>query len=568
MDQSSTIHGWLDALGSFMSDLSGWVWGLPLLVLLFGTHLYLTFRLRFIQSYILTAIRLSLKREKEGTGDVSQFGALTTALAATIGTGNIVGVATAVAAGGPGAVLWMWLTGVFGIATKYSEALLAVRFRVKTPDGQMAGGPMYALERGLKSRWGALATVLAVIFALFTAIAAFGIGNMVQANSISVMLHESFSVPAWVSGILLAVLTAFVILGGIKSIARVCEKLVPFMALFYVIGCIILLALKWETLGESFLLILSSAFSGHAALGGFLGAGAKEAARYGIARGLFSNESGLGSAPIVAAAAQTKNPVRQALVSSTGTFWDTVVVCAITGLVIVNSGDWINPVCSLERLSPETVSALEKSGVMSSSGKILFEKLPADRKTELALAGAFSSITLAQDKLPAGVIGKLREAKIEASSVQSFDALPEALKLEIASSDAWHPHAPKGAALTKAAFAEIPTIGPIVLAVGLLTFVFSTILGWSYYGEKAIEYLFGSRAIRPYRYAWVVAVMLGSVLKLNVVWDFADAANGLMAVPNLISLLALSSVIVGDTKKYLWEGNLDEEVHLDGEPLA
>ncbi|MBP7635313.1 alanine:cation symporter family protein, partial [Candidatus Ozemobacteraceae bacterium] len=518
--------------------------------------------------YILTAIKLSLKREKEGTGDVSQFGALTTALAATIGTGNIVGVATAVAAGGPGAVLWMWMTGVFGIATKYSEALLAVRFRVVTPDGQMAGGPMYALERGLKARWGVLASALAVIFALFTAIAAFGIGNMVQANSISAMLHESFSVPTWVSGLLLTVLTAFVILGGIKSIARVCEKLVPFMAIFYVIGCIILLALKWETIGESFMLIVSSAFSGHAALGGFVGAGVKEAARYGIARGLFSNESGLGSAPIVAAAAQTKNPVRQALVSSTGTFWDTVVVCAITGLVIVNSGDWINPVCNIERLTPATRTSLEKTQRITPSGKIVFDKLSPEQKSELALEGAFSSILLDTENLPAELAGKLAQARIKADAIRSFDALPEPLKHEVAATGAWKPLAPKGAALTKAAFAEIPTIGPIVLAVGLLTFVFSTILGWSYYGEKAVEYLFGSRAIKPYRYAWVVAVMLGSMLKLNVVWDFADAANGLMAVPNLISLLALSSVIVGDTRKYLWEGNLDAEIHLDIQPRA
>ncbi len=568
MDQSTTVHGWLDALGSFMSEFSGWVWGLPLLVLLFGTHLYLTFRLRFIQRYILSAIKLSLKREKEGNGDVSQFGALTTALAATIGTGNIVGVATAVASGGPGAVLWMWLTGVFGIATKYSEALLAVRYRVVTPSGQMAGGPMYALERGLKARWGKLAAVLAVIFASFTAIAAFGIGNMVQANSIAEMLREGYNVPAWLSGLVMMVLTAVVILGGIKSIANVCEKLVPFMAFFYVAGCLTLLAMKWSTIGDSFLLILSSAISGKAALGGFLGAGVKEAARYGIARGLFSNESGLGSAPIVAAAAQTKNPVRQALVSSTGTFWDTVVVCAMTGLVIVNSGDWTNPVCNLERLAPATRASLEQAQLVTPSGKVVFEKLTAEQKTTLAFEGAFSSIVIDIQKLTPELAGKLKNAGIEAPSVKSFEPLPEPLKREVATSDAWRPLAPKGAALTKAAFAEIPTVGPLILAVGLLTFVFSTILGWSYYGEKAVEYLFGSGAIKPYRYAWVVAVMLGSVLKLNVVWDFADAANGLMAVPNLISLLALSSVIVGDTKKYLWEGNLDAEVHLEEEPRA
>ncbi len=438
-----------------LAGISDFIWGWPLLVLLVGTHVFLTFRLGFIQRHLWTAIKISLRREKEGTGDVSQFGALTTALAATIGTGNIVGVATAVAAGGPGAVLWMWLTGVFGIATKYAEALLSVRFRVTMPDGSMAGGPMYVLERGMKARW------LGVVFAALTAVAAFGIGNTVQANSIAALAQETFGISPWLSGGLLTALTGIVILGGIQSIARVCELLVPFMAGFYVIGCAYLLLIHVETLPATFRLILSSAFSGQAAIGGFLGAGMKEAIRFGVARGLFSNESGLGSAPIVAAAAMTKNPVRQALVSSTGTFWDTVVVCAMTGLVVVNSGDW-----------------------------------------------------------HAGL---------------------------------------KGAALTKTAFSHIPHVGPVVLTVGLLTFVFSTILGWSYYGEKAAEYLFGPKAIRPYSVLWVVAVMVGSVATLPVVWSFADIANGMMAIPNLVSLLVLNGVLVSETRKYLWSGNLEKD---------
>jgi AGCS family alanine or glycine:cation symporter len=429
------------------------VWGPPLLVLLFGTHLFLTVRLRFIQRYLGTAIRISFRREKEGEGDVSQFGALMTALAATIGTGNIVGVATAVAAGGPGAVLWMWLTGVFGIATKYAEAVLAVKYRVVTPSGDMGGGPMYVLERGMNAKW------LGVIFAALTAVAAFGIGCMVQANSITSMLHESFGLSVWISGAVLALMTGGVILGGIKSIAAWCGKLVPAMAVLYVLGCLVLLVMHMERIPGSISLIFTSAFTGHAAAGGFLGAGVREAIRFGIARGLFSNESGLGSAPIVAAAARTRNPVRQALVSSSGTFWDTVVVCAMTGLVIVNSGEWMT------------------------------------------------------------------------------DA--------------------RGAALTRAAFADIPTIGPLVLTFGLLTFVFSTILGWSYYGEKAAEYLFGEGAVKPYRVAWVIAVMVGSVSSLPAVWSFADIANGLMAVPNLIALLALSGVAVAETRSYLWEGDLD-----------
>jgi AGCS family alanine or glycine:cation symporter len=438
-----------------LTSISDFVWGPPLLILLFGTHLFLTFRLRFIQRYIGQAIRISLERKPEGEGDVSQFGALMTALAATIGTGNIVGVATAVAAGGPGAVLWMWLTGVFGIATKYAEALLAVKYRVKMPDGTMAGGPMYALEHGMGQRW------LAIAFAVFTAVAAFGIGNMVQANSISSLLHESMGVSPWLSGAVMTALTAVTILGGIRSIARVCEALVPFMAVFYVIGCVILLVMNASTIPETIGLIVSGAFSPQAAVGGFLGAGVREAMRYGIARGLFSNESGLGSAPIVAAAAQTKNPVRQALVSSTGTFWDTVVVCAMTGLVVVNSGEWTKGL--------------------------------------------------------------------------------------------------KGAALTHAAFEELPYVGATVLTIGLLTFVFSTILGWSYYGEKAAEYLAGPRAIFPYRCLWVIAVMVGSVSTLPSVWAFADIANGLMAVPNLISLIALNGVLVAETQKYLWSGNLEKE---------
>jgi len=449
-------------IDAFLTWLNGYLWGPPMLVLLFGTHIFLTFRLRFIQLYTPLAIKISFGRSKEGEGDVSQFGALTTALAATIGTGNIVGVATAVALGGPGAVLWCWLTGVFGISTKYAEALLAVKYRVKTSDGSMLGGPMYALEHGLKMKWAA------VVFSIFTAIAAFGIGNLVQANSISKMAAEMASkwltpesaqrVP-WVVGIVLTILTGAVILGGIKSIARVCERLVPFMAVFYVLGCLVILAFGLKTIPATIALIIKSAFTGQAAAGGFAGATIMMAARAGIARGLFSNESGLGSAPIVAAAAQTRNPVRQALVSSTGTFWDTVVVCAITGLVLVNTGVW-------------------NSGL-------------------------------------------------------------------------------QGEVLTHAAFDTVHSLGPIVLTIGLLTFVFSTILGWSYYGEKAMEYLLGKRAILPYRVAWVAAVMVGSVVVPKVVWNFADAANALMAIPNLIALLLLSGVVVAETRKYLWSGNLD-----------
>ena len=444
----------MENLTQLLDEIAGVVWGPPMLILLVGTHVYLTFRLRFIQRYLGQAIRISLERDAEGEGDVSQFGALTTALAATIGTGNIVGVATAVAAGGPGAVLWMWLTGVFGIATKYAEALLSVKYRVTAADGTMAGGPMYVLERGMRSR------PLGILFAALTAVSAFGIGNTVQANSISTLVRDTFGISTWITGAVMTALTALVILGGIRSISAVCERLVPFMAIFYVAGCLIILALNAAKIPATVALIVSSAFTGHAAVGGFLGAGVREAMRFGVARGLFSNESGLGSAPIVAAAAQTKNPVRQALVSSTGTFWDTVVVCLMTGLVVVQSGEWMKGV--------------------------------------------------------------------------------------------------GGAQLTAAAFGDLPVIGPTVLTIGLLTFVFSTILGWAYYGEKACEYLFGTGSIRIYRLLWVAAVMAGSVLPLPIVWSAADITNALMAIPNLISLLVLTHVIVDETRRDLWSQERSE----------
>ena len=321
----------MEYLNDFFTDLSGLLWGWPMIILLLGTHIFLTIRLRFPQRHLWTAIKLSVSRDKDAAGNVSQFGALATALAATIGTGNIVGVATAVALGGPGAVLWCWLTGLFGISTKYAEGLLAVKYRVKTEDGRLLGGPMYALERGLGWKW------MAVLFAVFTAIASFGIGNTVQANAIATLTYETYQIDPVITGLVIAVLIGLVVLGGIKSIARVCTALVPFMAIFYVIGCIVILILNGQYVWPALKLICVSAFSPEAAGGGFVGSTVMLAARYGIARGLFSNESGMGSAPIVASAAQTRNPVRQALVSSSGTFWDTVIICALTGLVIVSS---------------------------------------------------------------------------------------------------------------------------------------------------------------------------------------------------------------------------------------
>lgn len=449
----------MDYLNAFFTTLSSLLWGWPMIALLLGTHVFLTIRLRFPQLKILKAIKLSVKRDKDASGDVSQFGALATALAATIGTGNIVGVATAISLGGPGAVFWCWLTGVFGIATKYGEGLLAIKYRETTSDGRMLGGPMYALEKGLGWKW------MAVLFAIFTACASFGIGSTVQANAIATITHEAYGVPTTIVGIAVSLLVAAVVLGGVKSIARVCGFLVPFMALFYVLGCIYILSVNGSYVWPAIKLIVGSAFSPQAASGGFAGTSVMLAARYGISRGLFSNESGMGSAPIVAAAARTRNPVRQALVSSTGTFWDTVVICAITGVVIV-------------------------------------------------------------------------------SSILAYP--------DISYTD--------GATLTKMAFDKIPYVGKPLLSFGLLTFAFSTILGWSYYGERAVEYLKGKRWMLVYRVLFIISIFAGSVANLNVVWNLSDCTNALMAIPNLISLLLLNGVIVHETRKYLWRNRLDRKM--------
>jgi AGCS family alanine or glycine:cation symporter len=430
-----------------------------MIVLLLGTHIFLTFRLRIPQRKLLTGIRLSVKKDPNAKGDVSQFGALATALAATIGTGNIVGVATAVALGGPGAVLWCWLTGIFGMSTKYAEGLLAVKYRVRHADGHIYGGPMYALERGLGMKW------LAILFAVFTAMASFGIGCTVQANSIALLAHETFGIPTWIIGVTVCLLAGAVILGGVRAIARVCTILVPFMAILYVVGCIVILCMNGSYVWPAVELILRSAFNPSAAGGGFVGATVMMAARYGIARGLFSNESGMGSAPIVAAAAQTRNPVRQALVSSTGTFWDTVIICALTGLVLV-------------------------------------------------------------------------------SSILAYP--------DISYSD--------GAALTKVAFSKIPYIGAPLLSFGILTFAFSTILGWSYYGESAVNYIEGRRTNRFYRILYIVALFFGSIINLDIIWNIADCMNALMAIPNLVALLFLSGVAARETNRYLWANRLDDEM--------
>ncbi len=450
----------MELFSSIMTAVDDFIWGIPMIVLLFGTHLFMTVRTGFIQRKTFTGVRLSVTRDPDSPGDVSQFQALTTALASTIGTGNIIGVGTAIFLGGPGAVLWCWLTGVFGIATKYSESLIAVKYRVKTPDGKMQGGAMYALERGLGLKW------LGVLFAVLAVFASFGIGCGTQINAIAEVIENNIpmTIPRLVVGLVGGALTAVVIIGGIKSIASVCEKLVPLMAVFYVLGCIIILGINYDFLLPAIGTIVKLAFTPGAVAGGLVGQGIMMAARYGVARGLFSNESGMGSAPLVASAAQTRNPVRQALVSATGTFWDTVVVCLMTGLVLVST--------------------------------------------------------------------IMKNPDIHMDSIAN------------------------GGQLTTAAFSQIPVVGPIILVVGIITFAWSTILGWSYYGERCAQYLWGKKAILPYKIVFVAVTVIGPVLALDLVWTIADILNAFMAVPNLIAVLFLSGVIARETKHYL--NHLDE----------
>ncbi|HPB91106.1 MAG TPA: sodium:alanine symporter family protein [Rugosibacter sp.] len=438
------------AIESLLATLSGWVWGPPMLTLLVGTGLYLTVILKGMQFRALPhALRLIFHKDHGHAGDISHFAALMTALAATVGIGNIVGVATAITLGGPGAVFWMWMTGLVGMATKYSEAVLAVKYREKGPHG-MRGGPMYYLANGAglpKLGW---------LFAFFTALATFGIGNMTQANATAKILESTFHIDPLVTGLVLMILTGLVILGGIKSIGRFSSLLVPIMILGYVGGGLWVLALNVSEIPHAFLLIFDHAFSGSAATGGFAGATLAAAMRYGIARGVFSNESGLGSAPIAAAAARTQDPVKQALVSMTQTFIDTLVVCTMTALVILTSTAWTQGVSASELTSVSFAQTLGQSGA-------------------------------------------------------------------------------------------------VLVAIATALFAYSTLIGWNYYGEKAIEYIFGPKAIPSYRVLFVSLVVVGSLTSLEFVWNFSDLMNGLMAVPNLIALLILSPVIRRETERYFKE---------------
>lgn len=433
------------------------LWGPPLLILLLGTHLFYTFRLRFVQSHLGKAVKLITQKDDQMDGNVAPFAALAVALASTIGTGNVIGVATAISLGGPGAVFWCSVTGIFGMATKYAESLLAVKYRMRDKEGEIHGGPMFTIARGLKWKW------MAVLFCIVGGIAVLGTGNLVQSNAIATIVHKTYGVPQWTVGLAVALLIGMVIMGGLQSIAKVCTWLVPFMSFVYLAGCIALLVVNRAFLGEGIALIVKSAFTSGAAWGGAVGSGFMLAARYGVARGLFSNEAGMGSEPIVAATARTRNAVRQGLVSYFGTFC-TIIICAMTGLVIVTGG----------LADPERVN-VEKSDI-----------------------------------------------------------------------------------LTQACFEQLPVVGKYVLAFAIFFFAMTTLLGWFYYGEQCFRYIVKNpKGVYCYKIAYVLIAFLGAIGSLSVVWDFANFSNGLMVIPNVISLLLLHKVVVAETKKYLWSGNLD-----------
>lgn len=453
----------LSGVQAFLGAIGGVIWGpFVLIPLLLGTGLYLTIRLSGVQFRKLgPALKLGLftRRDEGAEGDISQFQALTTALAATVGTGNIVGVATAIGIGGPGALFWMWVTGLLGMASKYSEAFLGVRFRKTDEAGEKSGGPQYYLERGIP---GKLGKTLALAFAIFAVFACFGIGNMTQGNSIAQNLDASFAVPTWATGLVLTVVSLLVLVGGIKSIGKVTAGFVPIMIIFYVLGALYILIANVGALPAALAQIFSEAFTGTSAIGGFAGSAIIIAVQFGVARGIFSNESGMGSAAIAAAAAQTSHPVRQGLVSMTQTFIDTIIVVSCTGLVIVTTGVWSD----VDPATGEQISAAVMTGEAFSHG------LPGD----------------------------------------------------------W---------------------GHIIVTIGLAMFAFSTILGWSYYGERNIERLLGRRAVMPFRVIFSLIVYIGCTVELDVVWAFSDVMNGLMAIPNLIGLLILSGLVARETKKYL-----------------
>ncbi len=459
MWEFDTMSNFMEAFANGLKAADAFIWGPPLLILLLGTHLFYTFRLRFIQSNIGTAIKLITQKDDQLDGNVAPFAALAVALASTIGTGNVVGVATAIVLGGPGAVFWCMITGVFGMATKYAESLLAVKFRVKDKNGEVHGGPMYTIARGLGAKW----KWMAVAFCVVGSFAILGTGNMVQSNAIATVVNKTFGFQPWIIGLAVAILVGLVIIGGLQSIAKVCTVLVPFMSFTYLAGCVVLLVINRAFIDDAIILIFKSAFSSDAVFGGAIGSGFMLAARYGVARGLFSNEAGMGSEPIVAASSQTRNAVRQGLVSYFGTFC-TIVICAMTGIVVVS--------CCL--------------------------------------------------------------------------ANPEIVK------DA------QGGILTQSCFEQLPVVGKYLLTFAIFAFAVTTLLGWFYYGEQCLRFLINKpAALFAYKIIYTAVAFVGAVSSLSLAWDFANFSNGLMVIPNVISVLCLHKVVVAETRKYLWNKQLD-----------
>jgi AGCS family alanine or glycine:cation symporter len=546
----------IEKIGNVLSVIDSFVWGPVMLILLVGTGIFLTIRTRFLGWRNLPyALKTGLGKEarttKRGEGDISPFSALTTALAATIGTGNIVGVATAMVSGGPGALIWMWLSAFFGLTSKFSECMLAIKYREVNEAGEMSGGPMYTMKRGFKNK--KFGAVLGWLFALFAVIASFGIGNLTQANSISSAIHSTFHVPVWVLGIIITALALFIIVGGIKSISKVSQVVVPLMAVFYIIAGLVVIIINIQNVPAGVAMIVKMAFSPAAVGGGLCGsitAAMMNAMRFGVARGVFSNEAGMGSAAITAAAATTDNPVRQGYINMTGTFWDTIVVCTITGLCIASSG-----MLGTVETEPSTVGSfavessvvsLTDSGSQKTASYQLNSEKNEDGKEVFVLTPSgdtknTSNITLSP---------KDGASAIELKGTYQDSDLNE---YTFADDGSYEYHELlTGSALTIAAFGSaLGKAGGWLVCIGIALFAFSTILGWEYHGEKAFEYLFKTHKYNMvYRIVFSLIAYIGATTTLQIVWDFSDIANALMAIPNLICLLALSGVIAKDMQEF------------------
>lgn len=540
------------SFAEIISAIDDFVWGPVMLILLVGTGVFLTVRLKFRPWRNLGyALKSTLSKEarttSRGEGDVSPFSALTTALAATIGTGNIVGVATAMVAGGPGALVWMWISACFGLTSKFSECMLAIKYREVNEKGEMSGGPMYTMKKGFKNK--KLGAFLGMLFAVFAVIASFGIGNMTQANSIAESVHDTFGVSTTIVGVILTILALVIIVGGIKTISKVSSVVVPFMAIFYVIAGLIVIILNIQNVPAGVAMIFKMAFSFNAVGGGLCGAitaAMMNAMRYGVARGVFSNEAGMGSAAITAAAATTDDPVRQGYINMTGTFWDTIVVCTITGLCIASSGVLgmtdttikgtydveSNNIAVVAHDNDKKDANVNYAYELKNSNLIL--KYVDDNNKENTIELTYSE----KDKQPSVIDGTWNDA---AGNEYIFEGGKYEYKEVV-----------KGAALTIAAFSSVlGKLGGYLVTIGKVLFAFSTILGWEYHGEKAFEYIFNTHKFNMvYRIVFSLVVFVGATTALDVVWNFSDIANALMAIPNLICLLALSGVIAKEVERF------------------